>query len=106
MLVTKVYFTIFDRTQYDIRNFLQNTKLGESKWSKKLNNENTLHEKRPYSEFFRSDLLLKSPYSVRTWENTEQKNSKYGQYSRGHTIHNFRKFFMYDQLGKVILNAF
>ena len=38
-----------------------------------------LREKYPYSEFFWS---LFSPYSVQIWENTDQKNSEYGHFSR------------------------
>ena len=51
-----------------------------------------LREKYPYSEFFWSvfsrirteygDLQIKSPYSVRMRENTDQKNSKYGYFLR------------------------
>ena len=40
----------------------------------------TLHEKWPYSEFPCSDLQCKSPYSVRTRESTDKKNSEYGHY--------------------------
>ena len=52
----------------------------------------TLHEKRPYSEFFWSvfsriqteygGTVRISPYSVRARENTDQKNSEYGHVSR------------------------
>ena len=49
-------------------------------------------QKCPYSEFFWSvssririeygDIRSISPYSVRIWENTDQKNSKYEHFSR------------------------
>ena len=52
----------------------------------------TLRKKWPYSEFFWSvfsriwaeygDLLPKSPYSVRMWENTDYKNFEYGHFLR------------------------
>ena len=48
---------------------------------------NSLREKCPYSEFFWSVFSRirtkygEDPYSVRTWENTDQKNSEYGQFS-------------------------
>ena len=51
-----------------------------------------LREKCPYSEFYWSifshipteygEILHISPYSVRMRENTDQKNSKYGHFSR------------------------
>ena len=51
----------------------------------------TLRKKCPYLEFFWSvsspnwtnygDLPCKSPYSVQMRENTDQRNSKYGQFS-------------------------
>ena len=51
----------------------------------------TLREKCPYLEFFCSvfspirteygETLCISPYSVRMWENTDQKNSEYGLFS-------------------------
>ena len=37
--------------------------------------QDPLREKCPYSEF--SD-----PYSVQTWKDTDQENSKYGHFSR------------------------
>ena len=50
------------------------------------------HKKRPYWEFFLSvfsliwteygDLQSKSPYSVRMWENMDQKNSEHGHFLR------------------------
>ena len=49
-------------------------------------------EKCPYLEFFWSlfsriqtecgEIRIISPYSVRMWENTDQKNSEYGDFSR------------------------
>ena len=55
-----------------------------------------LHEKYPYSEFFWSifprilnqygEILFVFPYSVRMLENTKQKNSEYGHFSRGGII--------------------
>ena len=55
---------------------------------KKVLTKPTLREKCPYSEFFWSvfsrirtecgDLRSKSPYSIRMWENTDQKNFEYG----------------------------
>ena len=54
--------------------------------------KHTLFEKCPYLEFSWSlfscirieygDMSSISPYSVQTWENTDQKNSKYGYFSR------------------------
>ena len=45
-----------------------------------------LHEKCPYSEFFWPVFFRiwteYSPYSVRMRENTDQKNSEYGHFSR------------------------
>ena len=53
---------------------------------------NSLREKCPYSEFFWSvfsriraeyaKIPRISSYSVRMWENTDQKNSEYGHFSR------------------------
>ena len=58
--------------------------------------KDTLREKCPYSEFFWSifshiwteygEILRISPYSVRMRENTDQKNSEYGHFSRSDTI--------------------
>ena len=52
----------------------------------------TLHKKFPYLKFFMSvfsciwtkygDLLCKFSYSVQMTENTDQKNPKYGHFSR------------------------
>ena len=52
----------------------------------------TLREESPYSEFFRSvfsrirteygEILNISLYLIWIWENAEQKNSKYGNFSR------------------------
>ena len=48
---------------------------------------NSLREKCPYSEFFWSVFsrirteYREDPYSVRTWENTDQENSEYGHFS-------------------------
>ena len=52
----------------------------------------TQHEKYSNAEFFWSvfsrirseygDLLRESPYSLRMWGNTDQKNSEYGHFSR------------------------
>ena len=36
----------------------------------------------PVCIFPNLDLLCKSPYSVQMWKNTDQKNSKYGHFSR------------------------
>ena len=53
---------------------------------------NALREKCPYSEFLWSvfshiwteygEIRSNSLYSVRMWENANQKNSKYGHFSR------------------------
>ena len=52
----------------------------------------TLRESCPYSEIFwsvfshiRTEYRPVSPYSVRMQENTDQKNSKYGHFSRSDT---------------------
>ena len=52
----------------------------------------TVRKKCPYSEFFWStfsrirteygEIQCTSPYSVRLWENTDQKDSEYGLFSR------------------------
>ena len=52
----------------------------------------TVRKKCPYSEFFRSvfssirteygEMQCTSPYSVRLWENTDQKDSEYGHFLR------------------------
>ena len=38
------------------------------------------------SSLGRKGLLRKSPYSVRIWENTDQKNSVFGHFSRCETL--------------------
>ena len=55
-------------------------------WKYRIFPKTTLREKYPYLEFFWSvfsriwtkygDLLRKSPYSIRMWENENQKNSE------------------------------
>ena len=46
------------------------------------NQFSALHEKCPYSEFFWSPFSRILLYSVRMWKNKDQKNSKYGHFSR------------------------
>ena len=59
--------------------------MSHSKKSQKVHDRLTLCEKCPYSEFFWSvfsRIRTISPYSVRMWENTDQKNSEYEHFSR------------------------
>ena len=68
----------------DIEGSLFSLLICKYRWNKFL--------KCPYSEFFLSvfsripvengEILFISSYSVQMWENTEQKNSEYGQFSR------------------------
>ena len=68
-----------------------------------------MSKKCPYSEFFwwvfsrdwieHGDLQFKSPCSVQMRENTDQKNSKYGQFSRGKKLWNqFQKWILLTKL--------
>ena len=52
-----------------------------------LTKKHWLREKCPYSEFFLVRIffafgLITETYSVRMWENTDQRNSEYGHFSR------------------------
>ena len=63
-----------------------------------LSNRVSLREKCPYSEFFWSafshirteykEILRISPYPVQVRENTDQKNSEYGHFSRSESMTN------------------
>ena len=67
--------------------FYMNNDISES-----LIGRSTLRKKYPYSEFFWSafprirteygEIFHISSYSVRLWENMDQENSEYGQFSR------------------------
>ena len=64
----------------------------------------TVREKCPHSKFFRSIFSriqteygeIDSLYSVRMWDNTDQKNSEYGHYSRSAKFDMFPERFYWE----------
>ena len=73
-----------------------------------ISSKPALREKCLYSEFFWSvfsriqtengEIRGISPYSVRIWENTDQKNSEYGHFSRSVDLISSEKISTFPQL--------